>query len=206
MIVDKCCGFVNLRPGIVVLAIAELSISIGQFLYSHCEPSVENLVLVCVASALGIVASISLLFGAIKSSRKWLLTHMIGRTIEMVMSIICGILIFVALSNNQSNKQCNEETDILLGICFLGECKTNTYNHVGVKESLKNFQFDFVLWQKSFKYLVDKKSLNANVKCSFTGRFAGGFYFQVCVHTFYRRMGYRYLHYSVEEPDYMRIN
>ena len=206
MIVDKCCGFVNLRPGIVVLAIAELSISIGQFLYSHCEPSVENLVLVCVASALGIVASISLLFGAIKSSRKWLLTHMIGRTIEMVMSIICGILIFVALSNNQSNKQCNEETDIILGICFLGECKTNTYNHVGVKESLKNFQFDFVLWQKSFKYLVDKKSLNANVKCSFTGRFAGGFYFQVCVHTFYRRMGYRYLHYSVEEPDYMRIN
>ena len=134
MIVDKCCGFVNLRPGIVVLAIAELSISIGQFFYSHCEPSVENLVLVCVASALGIVASISLVFGAIKSSRKWLLTHMIGRTIEMVMSIICGILIFVALSNNHSNKQCNEETDILLGICFLGECKANTYYHVGVPE------------------------------------------------------------------------
>ena len=164
MIVDKCCGFVNLRPGIVVLAIAELSISIGQFLYSHCEPSVEYLVLVCVASALGIVASISLLFGAIKSSRKWLLTHMIGRTIEMVMSIICGILIFVALSNNQSNKQCNEETDIILGICFLGECKTNTYNHVGVKESLKKFQFDFVLWQKSFKYLVDKKKFKRKCK------------------------------------------
>ena len=143
MIVDKCCGFVNLRPGIVVLAIAELSISIGQFFYCHCELSVENLVLVCVASALGIVASISLLFGAIKSSRKWLLTHMIGRTIEMVMSIICGILIFVALSNNQSNKQCNEETDILLGICFLGECRANTYYHVGLPESLKKIPVGF---------------------------------------------------------------
>ena len=157
MIVDKCCGFVNLRPGIVVLAIAELSISIGQFFYSHCEPSVENLVLVCVASALGIVASISLLFGAIKSSRKWLLTHMIGRTIEMVMSIICGILIFVALSNNQSNQQCNKETDIILGICFLGECKATNHYDVEVPESLQHL-LNFVLCQKSFEYLVDKKS------------------------------------------------
>ena len=157
MIVDKCCGFVNLRPGIVVLAIAELSISIGQFLYSHCEPSVENLVLVCVASALGIVASISLLFGAIKSSRKWLLTHMIGRTIEMVMSIICGILIFVALSNNQSNQQCNKETDIILGICFLGECKSSNHSDFEVPESLQHL-FNFVLCQNLLNTLLTNKT------------------------------------------------
>ena len=150
MIIDKCCCIVELRHGLVILAMAELSISIGQFFYSHCVPSVANLVLVCVASALSIVASISLLFGAIKSSRKWLLTHMIGRTIEMVMSIICGILIFIDLSNNQSNKQCNEETDIILGIGFLGECKANTYYHVGVPESLQHLSMLSLFVQKVF--------------------------------------------------------
>ena len=157
MIIDKCCGIIELRHGLVILAIVELSSSIGQFSYSYCEPPAGNLVLVYVTSALGIVAGSSLLFGATKSSRKCLLSHMVARTIEMVMSIICGILIFVALSNNQSNQQCNKETDIILGICFLGECKSTNHYDVEVPESLQHL-FNFVLCQKSFKYLVDKHS------------------------------------------------
>ena len=163
MIIDKCCCIVELRHGLVILAMAELGISIGQFFYSHCEPSVANLVLVCVASALGIAESISLLFGTIKSSRKWLLTHMIGRTIEMVMSIICGILIFVALSNNQSNKQCNEETDILLGICFLGECKANTYYHVGVPESVQHFPSSILFFAKNLLNILLTKEVKTQM-------------------------------------------
>ena len=158
MIIDKCCGIVELRPGLVILAIAELISTIGQLSYSHCDPPAGNLVLVCVTSALGIFASSSLILGAIKSSRKWLLSHMIARTIEMLMSIICGILICVALSNGQPNKQCNETTDIILGICFLGECKDTKYYNVGVPEPLQHFsKLNFVLYQKSVEYLVDKK-------------------------------------------------
>ena len=138
MIIDKCCGIIELRHGLVILAIVELSSSIGQFSYSYCDPPAGNLVLVYVTSALGIVASSFLLFGAIKSSRKCLLSHMVARTIEMVMSIICGILIFVALSNNQSNQQCNKETDIILGICFLGEYKATNHYDVEVPEFLQH--------------------------------------------------------------------
>ena len=159
MIIDKCCGIVELRPGLIILAIAELISTIGQLSYSHCDPPAGNLVLVCVTSALGILASSSLLLAAIKSSRKWLLSHMIARTIEMLMSIICGILILVALSNGLPNKQCDETTDIILGICFLGQFKGTTYYNVGVPESLQHFRSSILFCAKNLlNILLRKKS------------------------------------------------
>ena len=81
MKVKKCCGFVDIRPGLGIWALLEI-ISAGlQFIYFKCVwCSTESLAVVGVDSVVGIVASSLLLYGVICKRQKCAISlHLLSR-------------------------------------------------------------------------------------------------------------------------------
>ena len=123
MLVKKCCGFVDIRPGLGIWAVLEI-ISAGlQFIYLKCGGcSTESLAVVGVDSVVGIVASSLLLYGVICKRQKFALSlHLLSRTIYMATSIAAGILIFASVSKEEKTELSESILDIVFGIYLCGK-------------------------------------------------------------------------------------
>ena len=123
MKVKKCCGFVDIRPGLGIWALLEI-ISAGlQFIYFKCVwCSTESLAVVGVDSVVGIVASSLLLYGAICKRQKCAISfHLLSRTIYMATSIAAGILIFASVSKEEKTELSERIRYIVFGIYLCGK-------------------------------------------------------------------------------------
>ena len=121
MLVNKCCGFVDIRPGLGIWALLEI-ISAGlQFIYFKCDScSDESLAVVGIDSVVGIIASGLLLYGVIVKQRCALSLHLLSRAVYMATSITAGILIFASVSKEQEELS-ERILDIVFGIYLCGK-------------------------------------------------------------------------------------
>ena len=123
MKVKKCCGFVDIRPGLGIWALLEI-ISAGlQFVYFKCVScSTESLAVVGVDSVVGIVASSLLLYGVVCKRQKCAISfHLLSRTIYMATSIAAGILIFASVSKEEKTELSERIIVIVFGIYLCGK-------------------------------------------------------------------------------------
>ena len=115
MLVNKCCGFVDIRPGLGILSIIEVTASCGQFVYLTCTEATEtSKVVVNSCSIIGFVSSCLLLLGSIKAHKIGLRGHMVLRMTEMLFSIACCVLIFISISKENQKDACKDT-----GVIFL---------------------------------------------------------------------------------------
>ena len=72
MMIEKCCGFIDIRPGLGILSILELIASCAQFSYLEmCQDATsESKALVATCSVVGVIGGCLLLFGIIKKKNK----------------------------------------------------------------------------------------------------------------------------------------
>ena len=121
--VKKCCGFVDIRPGLGIWALLEIVSAGLQFIYFKCDGcSDQSLAVVGVDSVVGIVASSLLLYGVICKRQKCAISfHLLSRTIYMATSIAAGILIFASVSKEEKTELSERILDIVFGIYLCGK-------------------------------------------------------------------------------------
>ena len=142
MLIKKCCGFINIRAGLIIWAVLETISASAQFSYFECKNcSEESLAVVAVDSVVGIVASSLLLYGVIFKHKCALSFHLISRIIYMSTSIVSGILVFIFVSRLPKSNLPQHIPQLILGIYMCG-------------------------------------------------KFVWGFYYLLCVYSFYRQLAY----------------
>jgi hypothetical protein len=123
--IAKCCGFVDIRPGLGILSIFELIAACTQFAYLTCkETTSESRALVGTCSVVGVVGGCLLLFGVIKKDKTAMYVHMLSRNIEMALSISAGVFVFISISKRE---ECSEALQILWGIYFIRKFVSGIY-------------------------------------------------------------------------------
>ena len=117
MFVKKCCGFIDIRPGLAILALIEIVSAGLQFIYfKGGHVSHLSLAVVGIDSVVGIVASCLLLYGVIRRRKSPLSFHLISRAIYMATSVIAGILIFASISKTAEVELSERGLDIVFGV------------------------------------------------------------------------------------------
>ena len=143
MLIHKCCWCLNLRCGLLLLALLELILSCVQFSYFKCEEETNDTKgLLATTSVVGIVASCLLLYGVIAKARNGLYVHMIARLIEMAISIVTSIYIFMSIEHFPDEHHCNLALPIFLGILLLGRFLFGFYFFCCVYSFYKQAEYD----------------------------------------------------------------
>ena len=121
MLVKKCCGFVDIGPGLGIWALLEIISASLQFIYFKCDScSAESLAVVGIDSVVGIITSCLLLYGVITKQKCALSLHLLSKTVYMATSITAGILIFASVSKEQEELS-ERILDIVFGIYLCGK-------------------------------------------------------------------------------------
>ena len=119
MFVQNCCGFIELRLGLIILSVVELLASAGQFgyaTYKGAGTATTDVVITCSISE--IIGSGVLLFGVLQKHQNVLVGHMGVRTLGMTLSIISSIMMFTSVD---VEKNSSLKIELLVGIYFLGK-------------------------------------------------------------------------------------
>lgn len=122
MLIKKCCGFINIRPGLIIWAVLEIISASAQFSCFECENcSKESLAVVAVDSVVGIVASTLLLYGVIFKQKCALSLHLLSRICYMSTSIVSGILVLIFVSELPKSDLPQHIPQLILGIYMCGK-------------------------------------------------------------------------------------
>ena len=146
MLIKRCCGFVNLRPGLAIWALLELISAGFQFMYLNCEHcSYESKAVVGVDSIVGIVSSCLLLYGVIIRHKCATSLHLVSRILYMATSISSGILIFALIRKQPSDlSECIPQ--VILGVYLCGKFVVGFYFWLCVFSFYKTIDYYNIQW------------------------------------------------------------
>ena len=124
MMLKSCCCCVDLRVGCIVFAVLGIFVNCGFFgtKYQNCVPNYCNDAFKVLASGItfGLISSLCLIFGVLKSNHEAVFLSLIAELIRMVLYFAFSIMSFIVFADCNSSPSVGTTQDTKCDLHLVG--------------------------------------------------------------------------------------